>query len=99
MAYMTPACISTQDNNTAPDHRSIYIYHINVPYRFVVMAGKYMDELNDNLSLVCDGGIDNDVPPLLPQVKVNPMSALLLVLLFYRTLIHLIIAVGLCVEK
>lgn len=50
-----------------------------------------MDELNDNLSLVCDGGIDNDVPPLPPQVKVNPMSALLLVLLFYRTLIHLII--------
>lgn len=83
MAYMTPACIHL-DNTIAIDLRAmttarrrmkldIYINQIIVPYRFLVMARNFADELNENLSLVCDGGIDNDVPPLPPQNKVNSM--------------------------
>lgn len=91
MAYMTPACTHL-DNNTAIDllatttarrrmKLDMYINHINVPYCFLVMARNFADALNDNLSLVCDGGIDNDVPPLPPQIKVNDSMILLLLCL------------------
>ena len=50
------------------------------------MVGKYNDEMADNISIVCDGGIDFNVPPLPPQSKVSLImcisSILFIVILF-----------------
>jgi hypothetical protein len=93
MAYVIPAPCINKSNNTALDLRAtttawrrlklnIYMNNINVPPRFTVMAGNYKDELTDNISLVCDGGIDYDVPQLPPQSMVSRSMCRYLIYLF-----------------
>ena len=72
MAYMKPSCI-TNCNSTAIDFCSLttakrsiklefYMNKVIVPPCFTILAAKYVDKLNNNIALVCDGGIDNYIP-------------------------------------
>ena len=72
MAYMKPSCI-TNCNSTAIDLCStttvkrrikleFYMNKVIVPPCFTILAAKYADKLNNNIALVCDGGINNYIP-------------------------------------
>ena len=47
------------------------------------MAGKYNDEMANNIAIVCDGGIDYNVSPLPPQSKVSQTMSISSVLFVY----------------
>jgi hypothetical protein len=85
MAYMIPA-ISNKNNNIALDLSSTttarrqHIDNINIPLRFTVMAGKYQDEVTDNIAIVCDGGIDHDVPHSPPPSKVSQITSCIIII-------------------
>ena len=87
MAYTIPSSI-TNCNTTAIDLRSLiiakrcmklelYMTKLTVPPCFTTLAAKYADELNNNIALVCDGGIDNCIPPSPPLSKVNPLTTVI----------------------
>ena len=83
MAYTIPSSITTC-NTTTIDLRSLttakrrmkldlYMAKVSVPHCFTTLASKYADELNNNIALVCDAGIDNCIPLSPPPSKVNPL--------------------------
>jgi hypothetical protein len=84
MAYTIPSSIST-GNTTAIDLRSsttakrrmkldLCMAKISVPHCFITSAAKYADELNNNIALVCQGGINNCFPTCPPPSKVSPLT-------------------------
>ena len=79
MACTIPSSI-TNCNTTAIDLRSsttakrrmkldLYMAKVSVPYCFTTLAAKYADEMKNNIALVCDGGIDNCIPPSPPCLR------------------------------
>ena len=49
----------------------MYMGCVKVPPRFAVMAKRHADEIINDVAIVCEGGIDDRVPPSPPQNKVN----------------------------
>ena len=52
----------------------LYMAKVSVPYCFTTLAAKYADEMKNNIALVCDGGIENCIPPFPPPSKVKPLT-------------------------
>ena len=85
MAYMIPAFINTNNNialevSSTTTARRQHIDNINIPLRFTVMAGKYQDEVTANIAIVCDAGIDHDVPPFPPTSKVSQITSCIIII-------------------
>ena len=84
MAYMIPSSMTTC-NTTAIELRSLttakrrmkldlYMTKVSVPHCFTALAAKHSEELNNNIAIVCDGGIDKCIPLSPPPSKVNPLT-------------------------